>query len=350
MKKELNLQMKKYNETKQLCFDDILMIPQHSEIESRKDVKLSMNLGTDIVLGFPVIASPMDTVCELDMAVAIGKHGGLGIIHRFMPIEEQIRQVKVASKQVIVGAAVGAKGSYLHDAERLVDAGASVILIDTANGHSQYAIDAVRNLNRLFKDIHIMAGNVSTYEGFKALAKAGANSIRVGIGGGSVCTTRLVSGHGMPTLSSILDIVEMRDKSKYSNVAIIADGGIRTSGDMVKAFAAGADAVMLGSMLAGAEETPGSIRIDETGKYKSFRGMASAEANIGKDVAVSEGISIRVRYKGKVSDIFKDIAGGLGSGCSYSGVNKLKDLYESAMFIEVSSNTNGENKPHAQYL
>lgn len=342
--------MKKYNDTKQLCFDDILMIPQHSNIESRKDVKLSMNLGTDIVLGFPVIASPMDTVCEVDMAVAIGKHGGLGIIHRFMPIQEQIRQVKVASKTVTVGAAVGAKGSYLYDAERLVDAGASVILIDTANGHSQYAIDAVKNLNKLFKDIHIMAGNVSTYEGFKALAKAGANSIRVGIGGGSVCTTRLVSGHGMPTLSSILDIVEMRDKTKYSNVAIIADGGIRTSGDMVKAFAAGADAVMLGSMLAGTDETPGSIIIDETGKYKSFRGMASAEANIGKDVAVSEGISTRVRYKGNVSDIFKDIAGGLGSGCSYSGVNKLKYLHENAMFIEVSSNTNGENKPHAQYL
>ena len=344
--------MKKYNDTKQLCFDDILMIPQHSNIESRKDVKLSMNLGTDIVLGFPVIASPMDTVCEVDMAVAIAKSGGLGIIHRFMPIEEQIKQVRLASlyHRVIVGAAVGAKGSYLHDAERLVDAGASVILIDTANGHSQYAIDAVRNLKRLFKDIHIMAGNVSTYEGFKALAKAGANSIRVGIGGGSVCTTRLVSGHGMPTLSSILDIVEMRNKSKYSNVAIIADGGIRTSGDMVKAFSAGADAVMLGSMLAGTDEAPGSIMIDSTGKYKAFRGMASAEANVGKDVAVSEGISTKVEYKGKVYYILKDIAGGLGSGCSYSGVNKLKDLYENAMFIEVSSNTNRENKPHAQNL
>lgn len=342
--------MKKYKDTKQLCFDDILMIPQYSNIESRKDVKLSMKLGTDIVLGFPVIASPMDTVCEIDMAVAIAKSGGLGIIHRFMPIEEQIKQVKLASKTFIVGAAVGAKGSYLHDAERLVDAGASVILIDTANGHSQYAIDAVKNLKRLSKDIHIMAGNVSTYEGFKALAKAGANSVRVGIGGGSVCTTRLVSGHGMPTLSSILDIVEMRDKSKYLNVAIIADGGIRTSGDMIKAFSAGADAVMLGSMLAGTDESPGLIRIDETGKYKSFRGMASAEANVGKDVAVFEGISTKVEYKGSVYEIFKNIAGGLGSGCSYSGVNKLKNLYKNSMFIEVSSNTNKENKPHAQHL
>lgn len=342
--------MKKYNEQKQLCFEDILIVPQHSDINSRSDVRLSMRLGTDIVLGFPVIASPMDTVCELDMAIAIGKNGGLGIIHRFMPIEEQIKQVKLASSQVIVGAAIGAKGSYLSDAERLVDAGASVILIDTANGHSQYAIDAVKGLKKLFKDIHIMAGNVSTYEGFKALAKAGANSIRVGIGGGSVCTTRLVSGHGMPTLASVLDIVEMRDKSKYSNVAIIADGGIKTSGDMVKAFAAGADAVMLGSMIAGTDESPGLTMNDESGKYKLFRGMASAEANTGKDIAVAEGVSTTVAYKGSVSKVFNDIKGGLGSGCSYSGVNKLKNLKENAMFIEVSTNTAGENKPHAQNL
>ena len=341
--------MYKYSEEKQLCFDDILMVPQHSDIESRKDVKLSMNLGADLVLGFPVIASPMDTVCEIDMVVAIAKHGGLGIIHRFMPIEEQIKQVKLASSyhQVIVGAAVGAKGSYLHDAERLVDAGASVILIDTTNGHSQYAIDAVKNLKKLFKDIHIMAGNVSTYEGFKALAKAGANSIRVGIGGGSVCTTRLISGHGIPTLSSILDIVEIRNKSKYSNVAIIADGGIKTSGDMVKAFSAGADAVMLGSMLAGTDESPGSLMFDETGKYKSFRGMASKEANEGKDIAVAEGVATRVPYKGSVSHILNNIRGGLGSGCSYSGVKNLSDLYDNAMYIEVSSLSVNESKPHA---
>jgi len=339
--------MKKYSEEKQLCFDDILMVPQHSSIESRSDVSLSMIIGTDIVLAFPVIASPMDTVCELDMAIAIGKQGGLGIIHRFMPIEEQTRQVSIASKQVIVGAAVGAKGSYLKDAERLVDAGASVILIDTANGHSQYAIDAVKSLKKMFKDIHIMAGNVSTYEGFKQLAKAGANSIRVGIGGGSVCTTRLVSGHGMPTLSSVLDIVEMRNKSKYSNVAIIADGGIKTSGDMIKAFAAGADAVMLGSMLAATDESPGSLFIDSTGKYKSFRGMASLEANQGKKIAVSEGVSTKIPYKGSVENIFNDIKGGIGSGCSYSGVNNLCDLYDNAMYIEVSSLSVTESKPHA---
>ena len=345
--------MKKYNEQKQLCFDDILMVPQHSDINSRSDVSLSMALGTDIVLGFPVIASPMDTVCEANMAVAIGKSGGLGIIHRFMPIEEQVRQVNLVSNnhRVIVGAAIGAKDTYLRDAERLVDAGASVILIDTANGHSQYAIDAVKGLKKLFKDIHIMAGNVSTYEGFKALAKAGANSIRVGIGGGSVCTTRLISGHGMPTLASVMDIFEMRDKSKYSNVAIIADGGIRTPGDMVKAFAAGADAVMLGSMLSGTAESPGELLYDDLGnRTKAFRGMASAEANIGKNIAVAEGISTTVAYKGSVFEIFKNIRGGLGSGCSYSGVNKLKNLQENAMFIEVSTNTAGENKPHAQNL
>lgn len=341
--------MNKYSDTKQLCFDDILMVPQHSEINSRSDVDLSMKIGSDMVLGFPVIASPMDTVCELDMAVTIAKHGGLGIIHRFMPISEQVSQVLSAVHEynVGVGVAIGAKGDYLKDAEKLVDAGASVILIDTANGHSQYAIQAVKNLRMMFKDIHIMAGNVSTYQGFKALAKAGANSIRVGIGGGSACTTRMVSGHGVPTLASVMEISTMKDKSKYSNVAIIADGGIRTPGDMVKAFAAGADAVMLGSMLSGTEETPGSIMIDETGKYKSFRGMASAEANIGKDIAVAEGISTKVAYKGSVSDIFKNIRGGLGSGCSYSGVHRLKDLCNDAMYIEVSSLSVSESKPHA---
>ena len=341
--------MNKYSDTKQLCFDDILMVPQHSEINSRSDVDLSMKIGSDMVLGFPVIASPMDTVCELDMAVEIAKHGGLGIIHRFMPISEQVSQVLSAVHEynVGIGVAIGAKGDYLKDAEKLVDAGASVILIDTANGHSQYAIQAVKNLRMMFKDIHIMAGNVSTYQGFKALAKAGANSIRVGIGGGSACTTRMVSGHGVPTLASVMEISTMKDKSKYSNVAIIADGGIRTPGDMVKAFAAGADAVMLGSMLSGTEETPGSIMIDETGKYKSFRGMASAEANIGKDIAVAEGVSTKVAYKGSVSDIFKNIRGGLGSGCSYSGVHRLKDLYNDAMYIEVSSLSVSESRPHA---
>lgn len=340
--------MKAYSNKEHIAFDDILLVPQYSEVESRKSVKLSTVIGMSnsaIALGIPVIAAPMDTVCEWEMAVAMRKYGGLGIIHRYMPIEERVRQVRyVRANDVTCGAAVGAKGKYPEDAFRLAEAGASVILVDTANGHSKYAIDAVRSLRREFGyGMHIMAGNVSTYEGFMRLAEAGANSVRVGIGGGSVCTTRLVSGHGIPTLSSIMNI---RDKVPYEfEVDIIADGGIRNSGDAAKALAAGANAVMLGSYLAGTDESPGDV-IDNR---KIFRGMASREAQEdgnGK-ASVVEGVSTTVPYKGKVSYLLEELAGGIGSAMSYTGVNNLKDFYEESMFIRTSYASTHESKPHA---
>lgn len=339
--------MKKYSDKKAISFDDILMVPQHSDINSRRDVDLSMRIGNKSVLYTPVIASPMDTVCESDMAIAMAKNGGIGIIHRFMPIQKQVLEVsKVASKGLAVGAAIGAKGDFEYYVLKLIAAGASTILIDTANGHSEYAIEATKKLRKLAKDsVHVMVGNVSTGEGYKKLAKAGADSVRVGIGGGSVCTTRIVSGHGIPTLTSIMDVKETKDRNDL-NVGIIADGGIRNSGDMVKAFAAGADAVMLGSMLAGTEEAPGEIYQDNSGQYKVFRGMASAEANEGKDIAVAEGVSRKIPFKGSVNSIIKDIRGGLGSGCSYSGVSSLEDLYTNAMYIKVSTLTIKESMPH----
>ena len=339
--------MKKYSHKKAISFDDILMVPQYSDINSRRDVDLSMNIGNKSYLHTPVIASPMDTVCESEMAIAMAKNGAIGIIHRFMPIEKQILEVsKVASMGFAVGAAVGAKGDFEYNVLKLIAAGASLILIDTANGHSEYAIEATKRLKKVAKEsVHIMVGNVSTGEGYKKLAKAGADSIRVGIGGGSVCTTRLVSGHGIPTLTSIMDVKETKDRNDIS-VGIIADGGIKNTGDMVKAFAAGADAVMLGSMLAGTEEAPGEVHQDNSGKYKIFRGMASAEANKDKDIAVAEGISTKIHFKGSVDNIVKDIRGGLGSGCSYSGVSRLEDLYTNAMYIKVSTLTIKESMPH----
>lgn len=339
--------MLKLIEDKQLCFDDILMVPQYSKVMSRSEIDLRMPFGNNTHLEFPVVASPMDTVCEYDMAVSMAKAGGIGIIHRFMEIDKQCDMVaKIVNNSLVVGAAVGAKGSYLEDARKLVYAGASLILIDTANGHSEYAISAVSNLRKNFPDIHIMAGNVSTAIGFKTLSEAGADSIRVGIGGGSVCTTRLVSGHGMPTLASIINIKKYKNLSGCTT-SIVADGGIRNTGDMIKAFAAGADVVMLGSMLSGTDESPGSIRIDATGKYKSFRGMASKEANEGKDIPIAEGVATRVAYKGSVGDILTHIRGGLGSGCSYSGEHNLRDLCEGSLYIEVSSLSVSESKPHA---
>jgi len=340
--------MIKYKEQRQLCFDDILMVPQTSGVQSRSDIDLRMPFGKGSHLSFPVIAAPMDTVCEEDMAVAIAKAGGLGILHRFMDIKKQQRMVQNLCLQGLpVGASVGAKGTYLEDAGKLLLSGASVILVDTANGHSSYAVEAVKKLRDAFGDnFHLMAGNVSTKFGFEALSEAGADSIRVGIGGGSVCTTRLVSGHGIPTLASVMEIKEWKERYDVKT-SIVADGGIRNTGDMIKAFAAGADTVMLGSMLSGTDESPGSIRIDENGKYKSFRGMASKEANEGKDIPIAEGVATRVAYKGSVNDILTNIRGGLGSGCSYSGEHNLRDLYDGSMYIEVSSLSVSESKPHA---
>ena len=343
--------MKEYLTNNDICFDDILMVPQYSEVISRSMVDFKMSIGGHSWLDLPVIASPMDTVCEKDMAIAIAESGGVGIIHRFMPEDKQIKMVEEVCCHNGLKLAVGAALSttFLQEnVEKLIDAGASMLLIDTANGHSKMAIDAVERLKSIVGDsVHIMAGNVSTVEGYIALDSAGADSVRVGIGGGSMCTTRIVSGHGIPTLSSIINVREAKDKFNL-NAGIIADGGIRNTGDMVKAFAAGADAVMLGSMLAGTEEAPGDLYFEGDKRFKSFRGMASKEANKDKDIAVAEGISTRIPYKGSVKDIFKDIKGGLGSGCSYSGVDFLMNLYENSMYTKVSPLSVKESLPHGR--
>ena len=310
-----------------------------------------MHTGGYTWLDLPVIASPMDTVCEKDMAIAIAESGGIGIIHRFMSVKNQIKMVEQVFSHKNLGLPVGAALSTNFTEEhvdKLIKAGVSMLLIDTANGHSKVAIDAVARLKNLVEDsVHIMAGNVATVEGYIALDSAGADSIRVGIGGGSMCTTRIVSGHGIPTLSSIINVREAKDKFGL-NAAIVADGGIRNTGDMVKAFAAGADSVMLGSMLAGTDESPGSLHFKGDKKFKVFRGMASKEANKDKDIAVAEGISTMIPYKGSVKDIFKDIKGGIGSGCSYSGVDYLCNLYQESMYVRVSPLTVKESMPHGK--
>jgi len=343
--------MKEYLAKNDICFDDILMVPQYSEVVSRSSVDLKMHIGGYSWLDLPVVASPMDTVCEKDMAIAMAESGGIGIIHRFMSAKRQIQMVGQVYNHKNLNLAVGAALSTTFIEEhvhKLIDAGASMLLIDTANGHSKMAIDAVIRLKKFVGDhAHIMAGNVSTIEGFIALDVAGADSIRVGIGGGSMCTTRIVSGHGIPTLSSIINVREAKDKFNL-NAGIIADGGIRNTGDMVKAFAAGADAVMLGSMLAGTDEAPGGLYFEGDKKFKSFRGMASKEANKDKDIAVAEGISAKIAYKGSVKDVIKDIRGGIGSGCSYSGVEFLHDLYKDSMYTRVSPLSVKESLPHGR--
>ncbi len=338
--------MKEYSNKEHISFDDILLVPQHSEISSRKDVSLSTILGDGLELDLPIIAAPMDTVCEENMALALSRAGGLGIIHRYMPIEDQARRVKlVRDANAIVGGSVGARDSFVKDAGLLANAGATLILIDIANGHSNHAISAVKSLKEeLGDDVHIMAGNVATWDGFARLADVGADSIRVGIGGGSACTTRVVSGHGVPTLASILDI---RSKVAYEDApALIADGGIRNSGDAAKALAAGAHALMLGRLLAGTTESPGEVE----NNHKVFRGMASREAQEAGRGVVSgvEGISTRVPFVGSVNNIINDLSAGLRSALSYTGVERLVDFHNESMYNRVTSTTLNESKPHAK--
>lgn len=332
-----------------LCFDDILLVPKHSTVQSRHDVKLTMFIGSGkrtVSLYTPVIAAPMDTVCDTEMCKAMAVRGGLGILHRFMTYEEQLEKAKkLVQESYGFGVAIASNNGFLDHAKKLYDLGVRMLLVDTANGHSDYAINAVKKLRSEFDDVHIMAGNVATYDGFRRLAEVGADSIRVGIGGGSACTTRIVSGHGVPTAGSISEIAE---QNEY-DCSIIADGGIRNSGDMVKAFALGADAVMVGSMLAGTDESPGEMFESNGVLVKHFRGMASSNAQIdfsGK-LSVAEGVSTTIPYKGSVNQIIDQIRGGLGSGCSYSGVHSLEDLYDFSEAIRVSPLSINESKPHA---
>ncbi|NDB81320.1 MAG: hypothetical protein EB127_01015 [Alphaproteobacteria bacterium] len=228
----------------------------------------------------------------------------------------------------------------------LISSGAKLILLDVANGHNINAIDAIKRLRKKH-DVHIMAGNVSTWDGFLALAIAGADSIRVGIGGGSMCTTRIVTGHGMPTLSSIMDVQSMLERMDLP-CSVVADGGIRNTGDMIKSFAAGADAIMLGSMLAGYTQSPGEEFVENGKRYKQIRGMASEDAQIDYkgEISVVEGISTKIEYRGDIGFALEDIRGGLRSGCSYSGVKYITDLKYNSQYIKVSSNTVRENVPH----
>tara|TARA_Y100000034_G_scaffold80897_1_gene96993 strand:+ start:466 stop:1521 length:1056 start_codon:yes stop_codon:yes gene_type:complete len=333
------------------CYDDVLVEPKYSELTSRTQVNLSsplFNSGTGYDnLTLPVISSPMDTVTEDEMAFMMSSSGGLGVIHRYNTIKEQailVKKVKIKGVENL-GAAVGVTGDYIDRAHTLCDAGVNLVCVDIAHGYHVLMKNALKSLRSVLGDkIHIMAGNVATLDAFEALADWGADSIRVGVGGGSLCSTRIVSGHGIPSLQSVLDISRTTYETK-----IIADGGIRNTGDMVKALAAGADFIMVGSMLSGTDQTPGQIFTNMKGEsYKVFRGMASFDAQKdwrGKS-STPEGISTTVPYRGNVEEILKDVRGGLSSGLSYSGARNLSELRSKATFVLQSNAAQLESSTH----
>ena len=336
-----------------LSFDDVLLAPQYSEIDSRSEIKIQQNLRNVGNFSLPIVSSPMDTVTGGHMAEAMHKLGGVGIVHRYNTIEEQVKEVLQVEKRPRthgwlnsepVGAAIGVGGDFLDRAIALREADVSFLCIDVAHGHHakvRYALETLRNT--FGTDLHIMAGNVATLEGFNDLADWGADSIRVGIGGGSICSTRIQTGHGIPTLQSVIDC-----SASDRDVTLIADGGIKNSGDIVKALAAGADFVMLGSLLAGTEETPGSVVRVEGELRKRYRGMASKDAQYdwkGSYRSV-EGVAHTVPLRGPVSLAIEDLEVGIRSGLSYSGALSVPELQAKARFIRQTSAGQVESSTH----
>lgn len=348
-----------------LTFDDVLLITQGSEITSRSSIDISTSLGPVMPNPWslspkisPLIASPMDTVSESSMANAMASKNALAIIHRYLSIEDQVKEVRKSNPQKnIVGAAVGATRDFFERAEALLEAGASVICVDVAHGHHIHVRAALGKLQTLRPKhtFHLMAGNVGSGDGFIALSDWGADSIRLGIGSGSICSTRLNTGHGTPTFGALVNCVESW-QAKYNvdwntdprRPALIVDGGIKHPGDIVKALAAGADAVICGSLFAGTEESPGEVIDLGNQKAKAYRGMASRESqNQWRGFSnAPEGIATMIPFKGSVLPILDDLIGNIIGGLSYSGAYNVKELMEKAIFVRQTPASQQESYTH----
>ena len=331
-----------------VTYDDMLLVPQYSDITSRSEVDISSALSVTSALQLPIMASPMDTVSEVDMSVAMAKAGGLAVIHRYNTIPEQGDLVYRTASDIstsLTAAAIGVSGDYLERATTVVALGANVLCVDVAHGHHIMTKNALNELRKAFgDDIYIIAGNVCTLEGVNDVSDWGANAVRCNIGGGSICSTRIVTGHGLPGLQTIFDCARTdRD------VKIIADGGIKTSGDIVKALAAGADFVMCGSLLAGTEESPGQvISLPDGSRMKEYRGMASKDAQVDwrNKSSTPEGVASYIPYKGSVTDILADLEGGIRSGLSYTGARTIAQLQHKAEWARQTSAGTVESGTH----
>ena len=351
-------------------FDDLLLVPSFSQVVPAK-VVLSTRLTSKIMLKIPVVSAAMDTVTEDRMAIALAKAGGLGFIHKNLSVELQaqmVRNVKEAALdlmqdaavdgngRLLVGAAVGVGEKNIERVKALVEAGVDIIAVDSAHGHSIGVIETVRAIHQLYPDLDLVGGNIVTAEAAMALIEAGANVVKVGVGPGSICTTRVVAGVGVPQLTAVNDVYQV---AKEHKVGVIADGGIKFSGDVVKALAAGADVVMMGGLLAGCEETPGEI-LDVYGKkVKTYVGMGSLSAmqrgssdryfqggQTELKKLVPEGIEATVPYKGPIADVLYQMMGGLRSGMGYCGCETVESLKVNAKFVKITNAGLKESHPH----
>jgi IMP dehydrogenase len=368
------------SDTPGLTFDDVLLKPGYAGF-SRSEIKLKTKLTRNLTLKAPLVSAPMDTVTESNLAIAMGKAGGIGIIHRNLTIEDQSKEVtKVKQAGQLVGAAVGSNPGYEERVEALIAAGADVIIVDSAHGFSKFVIDATKNIKQNHK-VEVIAGNIATGEGAKALIEAGADGLRVGMGPGAICTTRIVSGMGVPQLSAIMEVASV---AKKADVPVIADGGINYFGDIVKALAAGASSAMMGRLFAASEEAPGeiveiqaehvparfrSIVNDEQliYKFKSYRGMGSigamqqgkkissedefhGKSYSAKSILVAEGVEGLVPITGNIKTISGTMIESLRSGFYYVGAKTIEELWQTAELRRITNASLSESHPHDLFV
>jgi len=350
-------------------FDDLLLVPSYSKVVP-VDVKLQTKLTQNITLNIPVLSAAMDTVTESKMAIRLAELGGLGIIHKNLSIQEQaaeVQKVKTVKSnlesacidtegKLRVGAAVGVAANTMERIDALVNAGVDIIAVDSAHGHSKGVIDTIKTIKTKYPDLDIIGGNIVSAQAAIDLIYAGATCLKVGVGPGSICTTRVVSGVGVPQLTAINDVYQV---AKQYNIGIIADGGIKLSGDIPKALAAGADCVMLGGLLAGCEESPGEVFDIDGIQYKTYIGMGSLTAmqrgssdryfqggvkELNK--LVPEGIEATVLYKGYIKDVIYQMMGGLRSGMGYCGCHAIEEMKLNAQFMKITNAGLKESHPH----
>ena len=338
---------------KGLTFDDVLLVPRYSEISSRSRPTLRTQVTKNHAIDIPIVSANMDTVTGKEMACEMARLGGMGILHRFMSPEEQVEDVKYIKAymkehnlNLPVAASIGVKEDGMKRADLLAAEGIDILTIDIAHGDSIMMMEVLEYVKKNYPNIDVIAGNVATPDGVRRMIEKGADAVKVGIGPGSMCTTRIITGHGVPQLTAVAMCVA---EAKKHGVPVIADGGLKNSGDMVKALCAGADTCMVGSLVSGTLETPGELKEG----MKQYRGMASKAAQVSwrgelpKGMA-AEGVDTLIPCKGPVEHIISELTGGIRSGMTYLGVETIPTMTEAGLFMEMSSSGMSESKPHGK--